>query len=125
MCRASACRIVAEASDSDPHGPNVGRSNPVELRVVSAEEFAEQLRQRELDLRRELEHVLSAQRGIEDALKQLLKQPDRADDAAQAAQFAALARRQDWQASRCVSLGAGFRANAGRSADESRESAGG
>ena len=39
-------RIVVEAADFDPHGPNVGRCNLVELRVVSADEFAEQLRQR-------------------------------------------------------------------------------
>ena len=83
-------------------------------------------------MRRELEHVLSAQRGIEDALKPLLEQLAREDAAALLQQFAALARRQDWQAQRCAALALDFErllresraSDASRPVDEQRLSGG-
>lgn len=99
-------RVWAEARDQDPRGPNVGRSSPVELQVVTATDFLTELTARELELRREFERLISAQRGLQDALQRLL--PELPDDAAppagHAQRLAGLARRQDSHAKSCLAI---------------------
>jgi len=99
-------RIWAEAHDQDPRGPNVGRSEPLELRVVTPTDFLAELNGRELELRREFERLISAQRGLSDALERLLPElPDGgATPAAIAQRLAGLARRQDAHATRCSTV---------------------
>lgn len=95
-------RIWADAADGDPAGPNVGRSEPIDLRIVTVEDFLAEMARRELELRREFEHLISAQRGLKDGLDRLV--PDLADGAAgagDASRIIGLARRQDAQAGRC------------------------
>lgn len=103
-------RLSAVAVDFDPHGPNITRSAPVTLRVVSRQEMADELSQRELELRREFEQLISAQRGLRDALSRLAPAP--AGDAAAVTgvsqQLVALGRRQAWHASRCLALARDF-----------------
>ncbi len=65
-------RVWAEAADTDPHGPNVARSRVVTLRVVSAADLLDALAARERELRRDFERLLSAQRGLSDALQRAL-----------------------------------------------------
>lgn len=99
-------RIWAQAHDQDPHGPNVGEVQPIELRVVTPADFLTELAGRELELRREFERLLSAQRGLKDALQRLLPElPDAGSaPAALAQRLAGLARRQDCHANSCLVL---------------------
>ncbi|MFQ5807316.1 MAG: DUF4175 family protein, partial [Phycisphaerae bacterium] len=99
-------RIWAQASDQDPRGPNVGRTRPVGLRVVSPTDFLAELAGRELQVRREFERLISAQRGVKDALQRLLPElPDEgATPAALAQRLAGLARRQDAHAHSCLNV---------------------
>lgn len=93
--------IWAEAADNDPAGPNVGRCESVVLTVVSAEDLLAMLLRREYELRREFEQLLSAQRGLRDALDRLL--PALAPDSlstAQIQQLVAQSRRQESHAAR-------------------------
>ncbi len=90
-------RIWAEARDQDPRGPNIGRAEPVALRVVTPTDFLAELNGRELELRREFERLISAQRGLSDALERLLPElPDAgATPPGPAQRLAGLARRQE------------------------------
>jgi len=95
--------LWAEARDRDPHGPNVGRSGVVEMRVLVASDFLTELTARELELRREFERLISAQRGLKDAIERLLPDlPDRGAAPVDISQrLAGLARRQDAHAQNC------------------------
>ena len=99
-------RVRAEASDLDPSGPNIGRAGPIELRVITPTDFLAELAARELELRREFERLLSAQRGLTDGLERLLPELAGADSPppALAERFASLARRQDSHAATCLQL---------------------
>jgi hypothetical protein len=103
-------RLWAEARDGDPSGPNLGRARPVSLQVVSGDDFVAEMARRELELRREFEHLLSAQRGLKDALERLLTHlaPEAEPVASLAQQIAALSRRQEAHAGRCLLLGRQF-----------------
>jgi hypothetical protein len=94
----------AQASDRDPRGPNVGRSELVELRVVTPADFLAELAARELELRREFERLVSAQRGLSDAVGRLLPDLPSAGSTppALAQRLAGLARRQDTHARTCL-----------------------
>jgi hypothetical protein len=111
-------RLWAEARDRDPRGPNVGRAEPLTLHVVSQEAFLTEMARREIELRREFEHLISAQRGLKDALERILPRlpaegpPPRATGglsaSALAQQIAGLSRRQEAHAARCRLLSQGF-----------------
>lgn len=102
-------RIWADASDSDPSGPNVGKSEPIDLRIVTVEEFLAEMARRELELRREFEHLISAQRGLKDGLDRLVPDlPAGTPGAADVSRIIGLARRQDAQAGRCNSVARKF-----------------
>lgn len=97
-------RLLAEAVDRDP-AKNVGAAPPLELRVVTADEFLSEMARREMELRREFERLVSEQRVYGDALERVLATIG--DESAQNAvrqQLSALARRQNTQASRCVAM---------------------
>jgi len=109
-------RLWAEARDCDPRGPNVGRAEPLTLHVVSHEAFLTEMARREIELRREFEHLISAQRGLKDALERILPRlPGDAPAvgakmifALPAQQITGLSRRQQAHAARCRLLGQGF-----------------
>lgn len=103
-------RIWAEAGDHDPSGPNIGATTPVTLKVVSSTDLLAALAEREIELRREFERVISAQRGINDALQRLLAGLDEgsAPPPAIAQRLAGQARQQDAAAGRCVVLQRAF-----------------
>jgi hypothetical protein len=103
-------RIWAEAADIDPAGPNVGRSQAVEFRILSATDLAAELAGREQELRQEFERLISEQSGLKDALDRLLPTlPDiGAMPPAAAQRLANLARRQEAYAARVLSLRRGF-----------------
>ncbi|HUU98199.1 MAG TPA: hypothetical protein VM487_20905, partial [Phycisphaerae bacterium] len=115
-------RLWAEARDRDPRGPNVGRAEPLTLHVVSHEAFLTEMARREIELRREFEHLISAQRGLKDALERILprlpaevppRQSPRGVRASRpppalAQQIAGLSRRQEAHAARCRLLSQGF-----------------
>ncbi|MCA9242944.1 MAG: hypothetical protein KDA32_03230 [Phycisphaerales bacterium] len=92
-------RIWAEADDTDPAGPNTGRAEAPELRVLSAGEFAARIAEQELALRREFERALSAQRAIRDGLDRLAEELDplTRPDEGQTQRASGLARRQEQQ----------------------------
>ncbi len=102
-------RLWAEAADLDPRGPNVGRTEPVTLSVVSREEFLSELARRELELRREFEQLISAQRGLKDGLERLLPDlPAGTPPTPLAQRLGALARRQETHASRALAIARNF-----------------
>lgn len=103
-------RIWAEAADFDPTGPNVGRSEPVELRILSPIDLAGELAAREQELRREFERLISEQSGLKDAIDRLLPTlPDAGAPPPPAAQrVASLARRQESHAGRTLAVRRGF-----------------
>ncbi|MFO0838261.1 MAG: hypothetical protein U1D55_07005 [Phycisphaerae bacterium] len=103
-------RIVAQATDEDPRGPNIGRGDPLELRVVSTEDFLAELARRELELRREFERLISVQRGADEALRQMLDETDaaRLASAAIGQRVAGLVRRQEVQAAACAGVSRRF-----------------
>ncbi len=98
--------IHAAATDADPNGPNVGVSNTIAVQVITPDELLERLIRREFDLRREVEQLLAAQRGLGDAVRGVAEQVDGRGPAPEQAE--ALARRQAWHATRCVRLGQEF-----------------
>lgn len=84
--------LFCEAADfDDVSGPNVGRSSPLFLRVVSHEELLAELSRREQEHRRDFERLLRQQ---EELLSEMLAsaRPDDADESRD--YFARLARRQ-------------------------------
>lgn len=102
-------RLWAEAADLDPRGPNVGRTEPVMLSVVSREEFLSELARRELELRREFEQLISAQRGLKDGLERLV--PDLPADTPPPVltqRLGVFARRQETHAGRALGIARGF-----------------
>lgn len=104
-------RVWAEAFDEDPAGPNLGRTEPVELRVLTPADLLRELAGRELELRRDFERLISAQRGLGDALQRLLADfPDEGQTPRDVAQrLSGLARRQDMHASNCRLMSRRFR----------------
>ncbi len=66
-------RLSAAAADRDPAGPNVGQTPVIEIGVVSIEDFQAAMAERELELRREFERLMSAQRRIQDGLVRLFE----------------------------------------------------
>ncbi|MBN1422196.1 MAG: hypothetical protein JXP34_25705 [Planctomycetes bacterium] len=61
--------VVAEATDNDAvSGPKTGRSNPIDLRVVSPEEFMEEMIRRQQHERREWERAIVEEKAARDAL---------------------------------------------------------
>lgn len=105
-------RVWAVAADIAPARPSETQTEPVRLRVVSADQFLTEMAQREMALRREFERLLSAQRGLQDALERSLADaPLGARPPSDVAQrLAGLARRQDSQADRCLAVQRGFAA---------------
>jgi hypothetical protein len=99
-------RILAAAEDLDSNGPNVGAAQPIELRVVTPADFLAEMAGRELELRREFERLLSAQRGLADGVERLLPELPAAGSppAVLGQRFAGLARRQDAHAASCLRL---------------------
>lgn len=95
--------VWARAEDLDPLGPNVGQAQPVELTVLSWEDFLTEMARRELELRREFERLIAAQRALREALEQAVVDlpVDTAPPARVAQRFAGLSRRQDAHAGRC------------------------
>jgi hypothetical protein len=102
--------LWAEARDQDPVGPNQGRSELLELRVVSATDFLAELAGRELELRREFDRLISAQRGVKDALDRLLPElpGDGVVPAALSQRLAGLTRRQETHARNCLTISRRF-----------------
>lgn len=101
-------RIWGEALDSDPRGPNTGRSAAVELRVLSREDFLIEIAQRELELRREFERLISEQRVLGDSLQRLLPTGGAEPSAALPQRLSGLARQQNTHARRTETLAAHF-----------------
>lgn len=103
-------RMWAEAWDQDEAGPNMGRSEVRMIRTVTPADFLAELAGREMELRREFERLISAQRGLADALNRLVAQLPREGPPSgpQGQRLAALARRQDADARNCESIAARF-----------------
>ncbi|MBU0640914.1 MAG: hypothetical protein KKB50_18775 [Planctomycetes bacterium] len=103
-------RLWVEAADQDPRGPNVGRSVALELEVVSRDDFLTDMARRELELRREFERLISAQRALQEATQTLLSSlaEDAGPEQAVARRLAGLARRQNAQAGRCLGMSREF-----------------
>lgn len=99
-------QIAAEAADTDPAGPNVTQTDPIVLRVLSTSDFAAELARRELELRQEFERLISAQRGLNEMLIQLLPAltENEPPTDAQSQQLAGLARRQESHAQRTAAI---------------------
>lgn len=102
--------IWAQAHDQDPRGPNVSRSEVVDLRVVTPTDLLAELAVRERELRRQFERLISTQRGLKDALQRLLPElPEEGPTPAALGQrLAGLARRQDTHANDCLATGRRF-----------------
>lgn len=102
--------LWAESHDQDPAGPNTGRSELLELRVISATDFLAELAGRELELRREFDRLISAQRGVKDALERLLPElpANGAVPAALSQRLAGLTRRQETHARNCLAISGQF-----------------
>lgn len=101
-------RVWAESSDLDPTGPNVGQSAPVELRVVTIEEFLADLARREMELRREFERLTSEQRILQETLQRLTGDGSESAAAPPVQQIAALTRRQGAHAGRSLAIARQF-----------------
>lgn len=103
-------KIWADAADHDPAGPNVGSSTPVTLKVVSNTDLLAALAEREIELRREFERVISSQRGINDALQRLLAGLSEGGppQSAVAQRLGGQGRQEDAAAGRCVVLQRSF-----------------
>jgi hypothetical protein len=102
-------RIWAEAADLDPLGPNAAATPPLDVQVVSTDDFLADLARRELELRREFEHLVSAQRTLLDAFHRV--QGDLSGDRAPSAavqRVASLARQQTGHASRVLGFAQRF-----------------
>lgn len=102
--------VWAECADNDPAGPNITRTEPLALRVLSVTDFLAEMAQREQELRQEFERLLSAQRGLSDALTRLeAKLPEEGPPStAEAQQLASLARRQGGHAQRTLAIAERF-----------------
>ncbi len=103
-------RVWAEAADVDPAGPNVAKSQPVELRVLTPADFLAEMANRELELRQEFERLISEQNGLKAAVEQVLPTlPAVGPTPTQPGQrLAGLARRQEAHAARVLVVERGF-----------------
>lgn len=103
-------RIWSEAADSDPRGPNVSRSEAVELGILSPTDFLAVMAEREQEQRREFERLISEQRGLKEAFDRLLPALARTGTPAPAdlQRLAGLSRQQRLHASRCDLARRGF-----------------
>lgn len=102
-------RFQAVAADQQPGQANVSETNPLEFKVVHPDDFLASIAQRELDLRREFEQIVDAQRGVREGLRRLRNNLLSATlDSQTTSQLNALERRQGWHASRCLSLAREF-----------------
>ena len=103
-------KIWVEAWDQDAAGPNVGRSDVGAMQILTPADYLAELAGREMELRREFERLVSAQRGLTDALNRLIAQlPEQGEPSAALGQrLAALARRQDADARSCESIATRF-----------------
>jgi len=102
-------RLWAEGRDQDPSGPNIGKSDVIELRVLAPIDLRAELAQRELELRQEFERLITSQRGVKDALERLSAElPADAPTRSQAQQLAGLSRRQESITARVLELREGF-----------------
>lgn len=99
-------RLWAQAGDTDPAGPHVGKTNPAGLQVVTAEDFLNEMARRELELRREFEQLISQQRGVKEAIDQVLRDlaPGRTPSTVSGQRLASLQRRQESHATRVLAL---------------------
>ncbi|MCH7870442.1 MAG: hypothetical protein IID33_01955, partial [Planctomycetes bacterium] len=97
-------RVWAAASDSYPAGPNIGSSPQVELRVLSREDFLNEMARREYALRNEFERLLTGQRILRDSLERIARELSDGQPAAPriSQRLATLARRQGQHARRCL-----------------------
>lgn len=101
-------RLWAEAGDAAPGGANIGRCPAVEFRVLSREDFLTEMAQRELELRREFERLISEQRLLRDALGRLAAVTEGAPPAGLPQRLAGLSRQQSTHARRCQGLALQF-----------------
>ncbi|MBI5866202.1 MAG: hypothetical protein HZB38_17165 [Planctomycetes bacterium] len=103
-------RLWAEAADNDPAGPNVGKSQPIELRVLSPGDFLAEMAGRELELRQEFERLISEQNGLRDGIERLVaSMPAEGPTPLQTAQrLGGLARRQEAHAARVLAIQRGI-----------------
>lgn len=103
-------RVFADAADGDPAGPNVGRSEPIDLRVLAPADLQAELTQRELELRLEFERLISEQNGLRDALERIFAElsPGGPTPPAEGQRLAGLARRQEAHAARVAAIERGF-----------------
>lgn len=103
-------RIWAEAADSDPRGPNISRSEAVELDILSPTDLLAVMAEREQEHRREFERLLSEQRGLKEAFDRLLPTLARTGGLppADLQRLAGLSRQQRLHASRCDLTRRGF-----------------
>lgn len=100
-------RVWAEAVDNQPGGENRARSAVFELRVLSPAAYRDEITRRELELRQELEDILSEQRGLRDGVTRL--SPPALESPSGQQQAAGLSRRQGWLQNRVQRVAAGFR----------------
>lgn len=102
-------RVFADAADQDPAGPNVGHGEPIDLRVLTAADFQEELTQRELELRLEFERLISEQNGLRDALERVVAElpPEGPTPPAESQRLSGLARRQEAHGARVAAIARG------------------
>ncbi|MFN0134803.1 MAG: hypothetical protein ACKVS9_01655 [Phycisphaerae bacterium] len=122
--------VWSQGSDVDPVGPNVGRSEPLLLRVLTPADFLSEMAKREMELRQEFERLISEQSGVKDAIDRLLPSlPESgAPPATTAQRLGGLVRRQDSHAARTLAVRRSFerilaemrRSRVAKSADEQR-----
>ncbi len=101
-------RLWLEADDAAPT-PNSARTDAIEFAVLTPADLREALGERELELRREFERIISEQRRVKDGLERAAPLLiGETPDAAAPARVAGLARLQEAQAGRCTTIARGF-----------------
>ena len=100
--------VAAYGIDRDPAGPNEGQAEPLEWAVLSPEDFLAAMARREAELRREFEQLVSAQRGIRDALLRESTTVSTGRPSPAAQRLSSLARRQESHAGRVLQLSSQF-----------------
>jgi hypothetical protein len=103
-------RLQGVAEDRSPDGPNVTRSDFIDLRVLSVEDYLAEVSRRELELRREFEVLISAQKGLGEAVTQLLPGVPTTEAAPSlvAQRIVGVSRRQESHAARSIQLAQRF-----------------
>lgn len=104
-------RLYALAQDQDPSGPNTGESQPVEIQVVSREDFEHALAERELEMRNEFERLIAAQKSLHEGFSRItaVLPPDGPASPRESQQLVGLMRRQGSHAARCGTLAKRYR----------------